>query len=189
MMISGTPNTVSKWSHIIENLGIDKNNKKLFSLICEYAEYRSKNLANYVSLTPSFNDINDQKLIIELRILSKINLTNKILIIKNLNDTKMRFDNTPIERFSYCVEKIQHDIKKSRSDKISEINSISETNVRIDHNERILKIAENIIVSDINERLLYGDILYIDCCLIDNLHEVSTPYKQSLEFVTKYDVI
>jgi predicted oxidoreductase len=197
---------IAKWSPVIEQLGVDKkNNRNFFNLMCEYADYSasqsakfytstsvSNGISNVSSLyTPSHNeDINNQKLVIELNILSKINLTNKVIIIKDLNDNKkLRFNITPEEKFLFSVEKIQNDIKMSRSDKLHEINSISEGTERIDHLERLIKIIKNIIIFDINERLLEGNILYIDGCLIDNVSELSTPYKQIVEFVTKYDII
>jgi hypothetical protein len=185
---------IARWSPVIEQLGVDKKNRIFFNLMCEYAEYSSNQSAKYfTTINPGAiyrsvyeDDINNQKLVIELNILSKINLTNKIIIIKDLNDNKkIRFNIQPEEKFLYSIEKIQNDIKMSRADKLNEINSIEKK----DHLERLIKIIKNIIIADINEKLLEGNILYIDGCLIDKIVEMSSPYKHVVEFVTKYDVI
>lgn len=180
-----------KWSPIIESLDVDMTDKNKVEFMSIYAEYVTMltpiitgNLAHYRNIT---NNIEETSLPLQMKILSKINFKDKLIIVNGLNNNnKIVFsDPHPREKYIFSVEKLEIDIKTVRKDKINALNN----NIRIDPFERLNKLVSNIIINDINDRLSEGHILYIDERLIDKFSNNNAPYKTSIEFITNYDII
>ena len=170
---------VEKWKPVFESIGVTDPYK--IKILANYAENKSIHHANGI-----FQD--HEILPYEIRVLAKVNMENKVVIINGFNDFNFHFTNVhPVEKFTISIEKIQENLKLVRIDKLKSI----EGDVPLsDVSDRAFNIFENVIATDINERLKYKNILYIDVDLISEYTEIlNTYYKSTFEFTTKYDVL
>jgi len=189
---------VDKWKPILESIGIKDKNK--YDIISSYLENSndvrmliSSRLSPMYSITSTsqlsnLDKLNNDMMRFELLIFSKINIDNKMIMIRGVNDNKLTFYNPhPSEKYSLSIQRTQEDFKTVRKDKINNLNNLE--NLEIEITDKLLKIASNIIITDINDRLSEGQILYIDETLI-NIIDISTSlYNPSIQFIAKYDII
>ena len=211
-MIVDKTKCLKKWGPVMDSLKItDKNKQEFVSVYAEHSEImRQQNytqqpiIANMSGLSGSPGQVLTSNsagqrswistppspLPIELNILSKINTENKIVIINGLNNLydKIKFTEPhPSEKFTISIETIDSDLKTSRKNKINSLNGIvTDKNLEL----RLERNLKNTIISDINERLADGQILYIDEYLIDNMSiTVNAAQKIAMEFTIRYDII
>jgi hypothetical protein len=181
---------IQKWKPVLNST--IKDAKKL-ELICTYCEYRSHfdpSLSYGISLCPSTTNIpRNISLASEILILKNIELENKIVIMRGVNNDKIYFENPhPLFKFTLIQENINSDIKSLRKNKLKTINNGGMTTNVI--NPSILDNNMNsLIISDINYRLKNGNILYIDEELIHDYKMNTCGEKQISEVTVRYDVI
>lgn len=198
-MIIDKSRCLKKWGPVMESLNIvEKGKMEMMSVYAEYSELmRNQNYAQPIASMSgcgtgppiSHRLITPSTLPIELNILSKINTENKIIIINGLNENdKIKFvEPHPSEKFTISIETIDSDLKTSRKNKINSLNGIV-TDKKLE--DRLKINLKNTIISDINERLADGQILYIDEYLIGNMSiTVDAAQKIAMEFIVRYDII
>jgi hypothetical protein len=175
---------IKKWKPIIESLKVTDERK--IDLMAIYGEY--KQIIQGIA-TQNF-------LPMEMKILSKLNLENKGVIMSSFNDDKIKFINPhPMLRFTLGYEEIDTDIKLARKNKIKAINAISGNGTgnfnvsnAMSFAHRLDNMAVYLIVSDLNQRLKDGQLLYIDQQIISNLAIINSN-PTTMELKVTYDVI
>lgn len=174
---------LKKWGPVIESLKIEEVEpllKRKVELLSIYGEY--KNLTHSI---PNSNNL----LPMELKILSGVKLENKAFIMSDYNDDKIKFINPhPALRFKLSYEEIDTDIKLARKNKINAINGNRSVSNSMTILHRLDSMVVALVISDINERLKNGQILYIDQQIISKL-EIINSKPVTMEITVTYDVI
>lgn len=124
----------------------------------------------------------------DLKILSRLELENKGVIMSNFNDNKIDFINPhPMLKFTLSYEEIDTDIKLARKNKINAINGNINPN-GLAFIQRLNNMTVSLIVSDINERLRDGQILYINQQIISEINIINAK-PTTMEIKVTYDII
>lgn len=181
---------IKKWKPIIESLKVEDERKiELMSLYAEYRQLTQNKQSNTGPITLSSFAVTQNLLPMEMKLLSKLKLTDKAVIMSDFNDDKVRFVNPhPMLKFTLSYEEIDTDIKLVRKNKINAINSGNHNPNGMAFIQRLDNMSIALIISDINERLKDGQILYIDQQIISNL-TIITSKPTTMEIKVTYDVL
>jgi hypothetical protein len=183
---------IKKWKPILDSLNIiDVRKIETLSIFGEYRNFKINNRSIISSPTTIYgggsNNISTLSLV-ELKILSNVDLNNKIVIMSGLNDDKIYFvEPNPVFKYSVSFESFES-IKKLRKDKINVINGNSVVNTSsVVH--RLEQNMSTLISSDINCRLKEGDILYIDEELVSEININRIGNRNILEYSVRFDIV
>ena len=182
MIVIDKYKAIKKWKPILESLKVTDERK--IELLSIYGEYKG-----VTQSTPSSVQGSANLLPIEMKILSKLNLEGKGVIMSGINDEKIKFINPhPMLKFTLGYEEIDTDIKLARKNKINAINGNFNVANGMSFIQRLDNISVDLIISDINERLRDGQILYIDQQIISDL-TLTSAKPTTMEIRVTYDVI
>lgn len=181
---------IKKWKPVIESLKVEDERKiELMSLYAEYRQLTQNKQSNTGPITLSNFAVAQNLLPMEMKLLSKLKLTDKAVIMSDFNDDKIKFVNPhPMLKFTLSYEEIDTDIKLVRKNKINAINSGNHNLNGMAFIHRLDNMSVDLIVSDINQRLKDGQILYIDQQIISDL-TIITSKPTTMELRVTYDVI
>ena len=200
---------IKKWAPIFDSLDIkDDRKRELMAILGEFIQMdavtNNMGVSNNMGMgglatpianpfsspsTPSSSHFGSPDILLPLqfKIFSKLNLENKVVIIAGYNDDRITINGPlPKEKITIKIEQLIDDKQLERKMKLQKINSPTSfpfpAYTKID---RVEGSMVNYVISDINARLKYGNILFINRRILESFAIAGSDF----EIIVKYDVI
>jgi len=191
---------IKKWAPICESLGVNNDPYKteMMSIFAEWYSFNDSQtqpfaphhfIPSSIPVSPTGHLGNFNLLPINMSILSQLNISDRAVYFYGLNNSRLVLvDGVPKNKITLSITKEYDDIKLERRAKLEKMTPSNFANFIVTGTspiDRIEKMLQGMIVSDINSKLKTGAVLYIDKCIIQSIG--LTPH--GFETITRYDVI